>query len=37
MRVVKRIRMNGREVSKLMPKGRVYNNLNKKNEKTWKN
>ena len=31
MRVVKRIRVNGSQVTKLMPKGRVYNNLNKKN------
>ena len=31
MRVVKRIWVSGRQVTKLVPKGRVYNNLNKKN------
>ena len=31
MRVAKRIWVSGRQVTKLMPKGRVYNNLNKKN------
>ena len=30
MRVVKRIWVNGRQVTKLMPRGKVYNNLNKK-------
>ena len=36
MRVVKRIRVNGSQVTKLMPKGRVYNNLNKKTKKNGK-
>ena len=31
MRVVKRILVNGRQMTKLMPKGIVYKNLNKKN------
>ena len=33
MRVVKRNWVNGRQVTKLMPKGIVYKNLNKKNSK----